>query len=442
MAQAPAKEKPKVEKSKGKRKESLIQDNIELPQKFKEEDRVFFGAKETWSEEKEQGIVGKMIGLAMYGSLKVTLDHLDAIIKKNAITELPLDQHLRHYLKKGLHPASANLKCISQMLIEQARHPQQTIGTQVVLMFKSIDCLRMVIQYSPAGIDNLPAYLALQIMAKMPPAFVPHMNREKQIFNLNINLQRAIKEGVPTINVRNKLAGMYLKQKCYADALFQYESILKYFLDKKPQTPNDKEKICVIHLSIGDMYKDIYNFKGEFKNGQILQNFVFRYNRDADIIIPSRTSLTPITGQVNKLTVTHLYKDLKQLTVDHYEKALSYFPKSKNQKKKSEILITLGQLYAEMGKAVDGAGRLQDSLLLLGKQRNSEEMFKVKEETLELMRNCIAKVPAGDVKEKFKSFVVKEENTLESDKMEWEEDIKKKENIRQQAEKGSSKKVL
>ena len=55
---------------------------------------------------------------------------------------------------------------------------------------------------------------------------------------------------------------------------------------------------------------------------------------------------------------------------------------------------------------------------MLGKQRNSEEIFKVKEEVLELMRNCIAKLAAGDKKEKFKSFVIKEENTLESDKME------------------------
>lgn len=428
--------------SKGKRKVLSAQDALDLPEKFKEEDRVFLGTKDTFLEEKEMGVLGKMVTMAMYGSLKVTLEQIEALVKKNTVNEIALDQHLRFYLKKGLPAACKNLKCIAKILIDQARQPEQNLGSQVVLMFKAIDCMRMVVQYSPTGADNLPSFFILQVMAKMPPAFVAHMNREKQIFNVNINLQRAIKQGVPTINIRNKLANLYLQQMCYADALFQYEEMLNYFLKKKPQTPAEKEKICVLHLNIAEMFGHIYNFKGDFKNGQIVQNFVFRYNRDADITITSRTSVKPLTGPVNKLSVAQLYKDLKQLTVDHYESAIKLFPKSKNQKKKSEVLILLGKNYAEMGKPAEGVVCLQDSLLILGKQRNSPEIFKSKEEVLEVMRECIAKIPPGEKKNKYKSFVVKEENTLESDKMEWEEERKKKDIIRRKSEKGGRKKVL
>lgn len=439
MAQAQAKGGASGGARKGK--DSSIQESLNLPEKFKEEDRLFLGTKDTRIEEKEQGIVGKMMDMALYGNLKVTLDHLEAMINKNSVSEVALDQHIRHYIKKGMPSVCKNLKCIAQMLLKRARDPGQGMGTQVVLLFKAIDCLRMVIQYAQVGSDNLPSFIALQIMAKMPPAFIPHMNREKQIFNLNISLQRAVKEELPTINVRNKLANLYLKQKCYADTLYQYEMMLEYFMSKKPQTPADKEKLCVIHLNIAEMYKDIYDFKGEFKNGQILQNFIFRYNRDAAMVVQTRTKISEITGPVNKLTVAQLYKDLKQLTVSHYEQALSFFPKNKNQKKRSDILVTLGKSYAEMGKAAEAAESLQDSLLLLGKERNSADIFKGKDEVLEVMRNCVGKIPAGPKKEKIKSFIVKEENKLESDKLDWEEEHQRKEQIKREAEKGK-KKVL
>jgi len=326
-------------------------------------------------------------------------------------------------------------------LIEQARGRGIGLGTQVVLLFKAIDCLRMSIQYSQS-FDNIPCFMVLQIMSKMPAAFVPHMNREKEIFNLTISLQRAVKEKLPTVNVRNKLASLYTKQHCYADALFQYESMLVYFTRKKPPTPTDKEKICVINISIADMYKDIYSFSGDFKNGQILQNFVFRNNRDADLGVAGRHHLKEITGPVNKMTVKELYKDLQQMTVLHYETALTFFPKNKNRLRRSEILVTVGKNYTDMGKYVDGAERLQDSQLLLGKERNSPEIFKGKEDVLELIRTCIAKIPAGPKKEKLKSFVIKEENTLEADKAEWDEQEKKKDEIKKQAESGKRKKKL
>ncbi len=439
-APAPDNKKASAPSKKGGKK-NVVQDSLDIPEKFKEEDRVFLGSMDFRREEKERGIMGKMIGMAMYGSLKVTLDHLEAMIKKNAISEGALDQHLRHYLKRGVREVCGTLKCIAQMLVQRTRDVDQTTGSQVVLMFKAIDCLRMVVQYSPSKTDNLPTFMILQIMAKMPGAFVPHMNREKQIFNQTLGLQRAIKEGLPTINVRNRLANLYLKQKCYADVLFQYEKMLEYFEAKKPQTPGDKEKICVIHLNIAEMYKDVYNFKGEFKNGQILQNFIFRNNRDADITTPSRHKISEINGPVNKLTVSQVYKDLKQFAVEHYEIALKLFPKNKNLKKRSDILVTLGKTYAEMGKAVEAADRLQDSLLILGKERNSPQMFKNKEDIIVLMREAVPKLAAGPKKEKLKSFIVKEENKLESDKLEWEEEEQRKKNLQEQAEKGTKKKL-
>jgi len=438
VAEAAAKEKSAPPKGKGG---GAIQDNIDLPEKFKEEERLFHGTADVIKEERERGVVGKMVSMALHGSLKITLDHMDAMIKQNSISEGALDQHLRHYLKKDENMAVRHLKVIAEMLIEQARGRGVSLGIQVVILFKAIDCLRMAIQYT-SGADNIPCFMILQIMSKMPAAFVPHMNREKEIFNLSIALQRALKEELPTVNIRNKLASLYTKQHCYADALYQYEHMLVYFSKKKPPTPADKEKICVINISMADMYKDIYSFSGDFKNGQILQNFVFRNNRDADIGVPGRHHVKEITGPVNKMTVKDLYKDLQQSAVLHYETALKFFPKNKNRKRRSEILVIVGKNYADMGKFVDGAERLQDSQLLLGKERNSPEIFKGKEDVLELIRNCIAKIPAGPKKEKFKSFVIKEENTLDADKAEWEENEKKKDEIKKKAEGGGRRKKL
>ncbi len=419
-----------------------IQDGLDLPEKFKEEDRLFMGMDDVKKQEKEQGIMGKMFDSVLHGSMKFTLEHLEAMIKKNSISEVALDQHIRRYMKKDEKMLVQHLKCIAQMLIQQSRVPGQGMGTQVVLLFKAIDCLRMATQYAPSGADNIPSFVTLQIMAKMPPAFVPHMNREKSIFNLYIALQRAVKEKLPTINVRNKLASLYVKQKCYADALFQYERMLEYFSSKKPQSPAVKEKLCVLHLNIGDMYKSIFSFQGDFKNGQILQNFVFRYNREADIQHSSRTKIHELSGPINKMTVKDLYKDLQQLSVNHYEAALKYFPADKNRKKRSEVLVVVGKNYAEMGRHSEAGESLRDSLLLLGKERNSPDIFQNKEEVLDVMHASVGKMPPGPKQEKLKSFVVRERNKLDSDKMEWEEQQKKKDEIRKEAERGGKKKVV
>ncbi|MBF0237446.1 MAG: hypothetical protein HQM12_07065, partial [SAR324 cluster bacterium] len=408
--------------------------------KFKEEDRFFLGNKSIEQEEREMGILHKMMDVALYGSYKVTLEHFQTMIKQNKFSEDALDEHVRHYLKKGPRECIGHLKVIIKMLIDQSRETGQTMGTQVVLLFKAIDCLRMIVQYSDQGVDNIASFLLLQIMARMPKAFTKHMSREKEIFNQNVALKRSIKEQQPTINVRNKLASLYLQQRCYADSLYQYESMLDYFQSKKPMNPADREKICVLHLNIAEMFKAIYNWDAELKNGQIFQNFLFRYNRDAEIHIKSRTPITPIRGPVNKMTITQSYKDIKQLTINHYETALKYFPAEKNRKKRSEILAVVGRSYAEMGKVSEAASRLQDSLLLLGKERNSPEIFKEKEDILNLMKQCVGKMP-GPKGEKYKSFVVHESNKLEQDQHEWKEEEKRKDEIRRAAEDGR-KKVL
>ncbi len=414
---------------------------LEIPGKFKEEDRLFSGNPEFHTSEREKGIFSKMMDTIAHGSLKVTLDDLESMIKKNSINEGTLDQHLRFYIRKDPQKAIADLKCIAQFLIEQTRQTGQTAGTQVVLLFKAIDCLRMVMQYDE-GIDNIPSFMILQIISKMPNAFVSHMSREKKIFNLNISLQRAIKEGVPTISVRNKLASLLLQQKCFADVLFQYEKILESLFNQKPLTPKIKEKICVIYLNIGDLYKEIFSFEGDFKNGQILQNFIFRNNRDADLVISKRGRLKDVTGPINKMTVKEIYKELQHEAIKYYEKGLQYFPPDRNRKKRSEVLISIGKSYVALGKLSQAAKALRDSLLLLGKERNSEEVFKEKDEILTIIHTSVVKMPAGSEQDAMRSFVVSERNKLEGEQQEWQAQEQRKDEIRKDAARGTRKKVM
>ncbi|MGK5090678.1 hypothetical protein WDW89_01530 [Deltaproteobacteria bacterium TL4] len=430
----------KKEEDKGKGGGDIAR--LELPEKFKNETRFFISRESTEREEREMGVFFKMIDIIVYGKLRITLEQFQAMIKQNKITEEALDQHLRHYIKRGPKEAYTHLKVIASMLIEQSREPGQSMGTQVVLLFKAIDCLRMGIQYSDNGVDNMASFMILQVMARMPKAFVHHMSREKEIFNQNVAMQRALKEKLPTINVRNRLASLYLKQKCYADSLFHYEKMLDYFHAKKPMTPQNSEKICVLHLNIGDMLKDIYSFNGEFKNGQIFQNFLFRYNRDAEILYKHRTPITPLSGPVNKMTIKKQFTELQQLAVGHYEIALKFFPAEKNRMKRSEILVIIGKNYAEMGKFAEAAFRLQDSLLLLGKERNSKPVFEQKSTVVELMKQCVVKLGTSPKGEKIRSFVLQESNKLDADKQEWDEAEKKKEEFRKQAEDGGRRKIL
>jgi len=405
-----------------------------LAAKFKEEDRYFLPIDSVIEAERQTSALNKMYSIAMYGSLKVKLNQLHETIKKNVVSEDSISQHLRHYLKKDLPTARVHLKTIAIMLINQARVKGQKAGIQIVLVFKAVDCLRMVIQYSDDGVDAVTSYMILQIISRLPKAFIPHMNREKEIFNQNLALQRAVKENLPTIAVRNRLASLYNQQKCFTEVLYQHEQILQYFINKKPQTKSNREKICVININIAELYRSITIFDGEFKNGQILQNFIHRYNRDV-LFNKNREPLTTITGPINKMTVKNTFKELSQLSVNHFEIALKFFPANKNRKKRSEIYVILGENYLEMNKDVDACISFQDALLLLGKERNSDEGFAEKYRIIQLMKKS-----AGHIKDssgdKYKSFVVKEANKLESDRLEWKEDEQRRQKIRT----GSSKK--
>ena len=402
---------------------------IILPISFKQEERYFFSVEGVINTEKETSPLQKMYNALLYGRNKVTLMHIQAMVKQNIMSEEALDRHLNHYLRRGMELTVSHLKAIAKIMIDQARNPHLKLGTQLVLLFKAIDCLRMSIPYSIEEVNPLTSYMILQILAKMPAPFVPHANREKQIFNYTLSLQKAVKNGLPSISIRNKLAQLYVEQKCFADALYQYEKILIYFLNKKPQTPKDKEKICVIYMNIAEVYQQIYTFKGGFKNGQILQNFIFRYNREAQHVVKERTPITPISGPINNVTVKNTYKDLQQISLIYFELALKFFPASKNPKRRSHILSVLGENYAVLGRHQEACTCLQDALLILSKERNAKEILDKKEHFLNLMKTSVSNIPEKNV-ERFRSFIVKETNKLDSDRVEWEKEEKRKNNLR------------
>lgn len=307
-------------------------ETIGLPKEFREETRFFFPVHQTIKKEKNRNPIQKIGQFFRYGSLKFSLQDIQKMIQQDAISEDGINLHLSYYMRQGAEAVCPQLKAIAKLFIEQSRQAGQSAGTQVVLLFKAIDCLRMYQQYSPKGTDNISSFLVLQVFTKMPSVFVTQMDREKMIFNYHLGLQRSLKAGQSGIDYRHQLAHLYVEQKCFSDALYQYEQILEYFQTKESVTSGDQDKICLVHLSLAEFYREIFEFKGNFKNGQIIQNFMFRYYRESTFFTKQRPKIRLIRGSINRMTIRPLYEDLEQIASEHYLKSMESLLVQKNEK--------------------------------------------------------------------------------------------------------------
>jgi len=229
-----------------------------------------------------QGFVNNLV----LGKLKVPLIRLRKQIEKGELNEEALDNHLRYFLRKndvGLY--RQHLLSIAYMCLKQARLATHK-NDQLPLLFKTIDLLRMYIQYSDEAIDVMASSIIVHIFSTFPDEFNEKLQLERDVFKHYIQLhktKRRVKDigfgDKENVALRIKIARLSTQQKNYYDGFVQFSTILDFYQFRSGEDPQVVLNRAKSHARIGSVFQEIIHYIQPGK-ATILRNFIYRYNRD------------------------------------------------------------------------------------------------------------------------------------------------------------------
>ncbi len=229
-----------------------------------------------------QGFVNNLV----LGKLKIPLIRLRQQIEKGDLNEEALDSHLRYFLRKNdVKLYRQHLLAIAHMCLKQARLATHK-NDQLPLLFKTIDLLRMYIQYSDEAVDVMASSVIVHIFSTFPDEFNEKLQIEREVFKHYIQLhktKRQVKDigfgDKENVALRIKIARLSAQQKNYYDGLVQFSTILDFYKFRSSDDPQVVLNRAKSHAWIGSVFQEIIHYvqPGE---ATILRNFIYRYNRD------------------------------------------------------------------------------------------------------------------------------------------------------------------
>lgn len=297
--------------------------SIKIPKHFQCEKELLLRRNIVTLPESEavegQGFVNNLL----FGKLKVSLLALRKQIEQGKINEDSIDSHLRHYLKKeDTKIYQQHLLSIAQMCIKQAR-VEKDRNTQLPLLFKAIDLLRMYIQYSEEAVDVMASNVIIHIFSTFPDEFSEKWALEQEVFRHYVELhktKRRVKDigfgDKENVSLRTKIALLSAQQKNYYDAFVQFSNILTFYQFRTNDDPQVVLNRAKSHAWIGNVFQELIHYvqPGE---ATILKNFVYRYNRDH----ATRKNDHPIAivKRNDAIALKQTKKDLIRLANEQYE---------------------------------------------------------------------------------------------------------------------------
>ncbi|MBF0279572.1 MAG: hypothetical protein HQM13_17365 [SAR324 cluster bacterium] len=269
--------------------------------------------------EEGQGFINNLV----LGKLKVPLIRLRQQIEQGEINEEALDSHLRYFLRKNdVELYRQHLLSIAYMCLKQARLATHK-NDQLPLLFKSIDLLRMYIQYSDESIDVMASSIIVHIFSTFPDEFTEKLQIERDVFKHYVELhktKRRVKDigfgDKENVALRIKIARLSAQQKNYYDAFVQFSTILDFYRFRSSDDPQVVLNQAKAHAWIGSVFQEIIHYvqPGE---ATILRNFIYRYNRDH----ATRKKAYPIAllKRNDAIAMKKTKKDIIRLANDQYK---------------------------------------------------------------------------------------------------------------------------
>lgn len=324
----PAKEKPSPSidklRSYGKKEESTIK----IPKFFQKEKELLHRRNIRMLPEIEEAegnsfFAGFFSGGMWGGKLTVPLRQIRSQIEQGTIDEDAIDSHLRYYLKRQDHPLyRQHLLGIAYICLKQARaetHKEK----QMPLLFKTVDLLRMYIQYSDDAIDVTASTMIIHIFSTFPMSFEEKWDLEKEVFQTYVELlktkHRTAQIGFgdkDNVGLRIKIARLSAKQKNYYDALVQFSKILEIYKLRREGDPQVLLNRVRTHAWIGNVFQELIHYAQPGK-ATMLVNFIYRYNRDN----ATRKEPYPITvlKRNDAIAMRQTKKDIIRIANEQYK---------------------------------------------------------------------------------------------------------------------------
>ena len=237
----------------------------------------------------------------------------------NFSNEESLKASVDHYHKRFDRAQLVRVMKYYTVYLMQRARKEGDADKQLFLIFKAIECCRMIVQYSSYAIHaeaETIVFGALSDLAQSRPAqFEKYVDAERNIFNIMKKLHFS-----PTdTDARMEMAEQMVRQSSYFDAIVQYQ----YLLGRLPKVPRESDLARGrIYIKIGEIFQNLIDYVEEgsahFIDARKLRSFIERYNRD---YAERGKTLPPITNP-NAGQIRAAIKAMRGVAIVWYQRAL------------------------------------------------------------------------------------------------------------------------
>ena len=240
-----------------------------------------------------------------------------------ATGEKPLDAGQEHDLSTALDFYSRKdpdqllpvLKFFAAYLMQQARQSKD-LRQQIFLVFKAVDLLRMVVQYSPYAVNYDAETIVSGVFAdlglQLPKRFTHYQETEVRIHAIMRRLHHAPNDH----SARAQLADAYAQQTSLYDSFVQYQMLLRLLPAMRIELDRRRG---LVYVRVGDLFQGLADFSpGALQDGRKMRNFVERYNRD----YAERGNSIPVWSGPDAASVRKVQRRFRELANRSYALAV------------------------------------------------------------------------------------------------------------------------
>lgn len=247
------------------------------------------------------------------------------------------------------------LKFFACYVLQQARS-ETAFPRQLFLIFKAVDLLRMIVQYSPYSVNGEAETIVYGVFIDLgsakPQRFGKYMKTEAQIHQLMRRLQVAPNDHQARLNMAEQL----VHQTSLLDAMVQYHMLLRLYPTMRSEVDRRRG---FVYLKMAHVFQDIIdNVSGPIQDARKLKNFVERYNRD---FAERGSEIPPVAGS-DAEALERTLRGVRSLANQHYARALAV--QVMDPRLLMSLVTRLGANYLEDGRFKEAADVLYDGAKL------------------------------------------------------------------------------
>ncbi len=322
---------------------------------------------------------------------RVTLTDVVGISAENTMdyrSEADLKSSVDYYSRRDPAQLVPVLKFFAVYVLQQARR-QTDFTHQLFLIFKSVDLLRMLVQYSPYAVNGEAETLVYGIFIDLgtakPTRFGKYMATEAHVHQLMRRLQRAPNDHQARLNMAEQLA----QQTSLFDATVQYHMLLRLYPAMRPEVDRRRG---YVYLKMAQVFQDIVdNTTGPIHDARKLKNFVERYNRD----FSERGQEIPSVTGPEPDALERTLRAVRSLANQHYARALAV--QVMDPRLLLNLVIRLGNNYLEEERFKEAADVLADGAKLWKGVTDTPDNLRRRVEFLQLASTAAGKANRKDI---------------------------------------------